>query len=103
VARNNAGGKEQANHYRERQRKVDCAADRSAFDYVSRLSHSRVRRFPEKAVAGIGLARMNAAIFEEMGFHYVDPIDGHDFDQPLPALIGARDFDADPILIRPSR
>ena len=68
--------------------------------YLSRLSRSRVGRFPEGALAGIGVARTNAAtIFEEMGFHYVGPIDGHDFDQLLPALTRARDCDVGPILI----
>jgi 1-deoxy-D-xylulose-5-phosphate synthase len=40
-----------------------------------------------------------ATVFEEMGFHYMGPIDGHDFDQLLPALTRARDAGDGPVLI----
>ena len=39
------------------------------------------------------------AWFEELGFHYVGPIDGHDFDQLLPALTNVRDAKKGPILL----
>ena len=32
---------------------------------------------------------MGGTLFEELGFYYVGPIDGHDLDQLLPVLIGA--------------
>jgi 1-deoxy-D-xylulose-5-phosphate synthase len=39
------------------------------------------------------------ALFEEIGFHYVGPIDGHDLDCLLPALTDARDAKEGPILV----
>jgi len=39
------------------------------------------------------------ALFEELGFYYIGPIDGHDFDQLLPVLRNARDAKNGPILI----
>ena len=41
-------------------------------DYLSRLRRERTR---------IG------TLFEDMGFEYVDPIDGHDLDELVPALV----------------
>jgi 1-deoxy-D-xylulose-5-phosphate synthase len=37
--------------------------------------------------------------FEELGFYYVGPIDGHDFDQLLPVLKNIRDAKQGPILV----
>ncbi len=37
--------------------------------------------------------------FEELGFYYVGPIDGHDFDHLLPVLRNARDAHQGPILV----
>ncbi len=37
--------------------------------------------------------------FEELGFRYVGPVDGHDLDALLPVLCEARDSDAGPVLI----
>jgi 1-deoxy-D-xylulose-5-phosphate synthase len=37
--------------------------------------------------------------FEELGFDYIGPVDGHDFDYLLPALRGARDAEHGPILV----
>ncbi|MEZ5775825.1 MAG: 1-deoxy-D-xylulose-5-phosphate synthase [Hyphomicrobiaceae bacterium] len=39
------------------------------------------------------------ALFEELGFYYVGPIDGHNFDHLLPVLRNVRDADHGPILI----
>jgi len=38
-------------------------------------------------------------LFEEMGFYYIGPIDGHDFDHLLPVLRNVRDADVGPILV----
>jgi 1-deoxy-D-xylulose-5-phosphate synthase len=38
-------------------------------------------------------------LFEEMGFYYIGPIDGHNLDQLLPVLKNVRDSKAGPILI----
>lgn len=39
------------------------------------------------------------ALFEELGFYYVGPIDGHNFEHLLPVLRNVRDADAGPILV----
>jgi 1-deoxy-D-xylulose-5-phosphate synthase len=39
------------------------------------------------------------AWFEELGFYYVGPLDGHDFDQLLPVLKNVRDAKQGPILV----
>ena len=39
------------------------------------------------------------ALFEELGFYYVGPIDGHDFNQLLPVLKNVRDAKQGPILV----
>jgi 1-deoxy-D-xylulose-5-phosphate synthase len=38
-------------------------------------------------------------LFEELGFYYVGPIDGHNLDHLLPVLKNVRDADAGPILV----
>jgi 1-deoxy-D-xylulose-5-phosphate synthase len=38
-------------------------------------------------------------LFEELGFYYVGPIDGHNLDHLLPVLRNARDAEAGPILV----
>jgi 1-deoxy-D-xylulose-5-phosphate synthase len=37
--------------------------------------------------------------FEELGFHYIGPIDGHDLDALVPVLKNARDFEGKPVLV----
>ncbi len=38
-------------------------------------------------------------MFEEMGFHYVGPVDGHNLDHLLPVLKNVRDTETGPILL----
>jgi 1-deoxy-D-xylulose-5-phosphate synthase len=38
-------------------------------------------------------------LFEEMGFYYVGPIDGHNFDHLLPVLRNVRDVESGPVLV----
>jgi 1-deoxy-D-xylulose-5-phosphate synthase len=42
---------------------------------------------------------MGGTLFEEMGFRYVGPIDGHDLDQLVPVLSNIRDGEEGPVLI----
>jgi 1-deoxy-D-xylulose-5-phosphate synthase len=84
--------------------------------YFSRLVSSRpyrgLRRFAKKVVAPMGLespARraeeylrgfaMGGTMFEEMGFYYVGPVDGHDLDTLIPILENIRDIEDGPILL----
>ncbi|MCK2057264.1 1-deoxy-D-xylulose-5-phosphate synthase, partial [Methylobacterium sp. 37f] len=41
----------------------------------------------------------SGTMFEEMGFHYVGPIDGHNLDHLLPVLKNVRDSEQGPILL----
>ena len=42
---------------------------------------------------------MGGTLFEEMGFRYIGPIDGHDLDQLVTVLRNVRDGDGGPVLI----
>ena len=64
--------------------------------YLSRLTRTRDGWRSGRKLADAGAA---GTIFEEMGYHYLGPIDGHDFDQLLPALEQARDCEIGPVLI----
>ncbi|HZZ60852.1 MAG TPA: 1-deoxy-D-xylulose-5-phosphate synthase [Roseiarcus sp.] len=71
--------------------------------YLSRLTRARdgwrsdgTERRAEWDGTPVGNA---ATVFEEMGFHYVGPVDGHDLDQLLPALERARDSEVGPVLL----
>jgi 1-deoxy-D-xylulose-5-phosphate synthase len=46
-----------------------------------------------------GMAAPQGTLFEEMGFHYVGPINGHNFDHLVPVLKNVRDADMGPILV----
>jgi 1-deoxy-D-xylulose-5-phosphate synthase len=84
--------------------------------YFSRLVSSRpyrgLRRLAKKVVAPMGLespARraeeylrgfaMGGTMFEEMGFYYVGPIDGHDLDTLIPILENIKAMQDGPILL----
>ncbi len=42
---------------------------------------------------------MPGTLFEELGFYYVGPIDGHNFDRLLPVLRNVRDANTGPVLV----
>jgi 1-deoxy-D-xylulose-5-phosphate synthase len=84
--------------------------------YFSRLVSSRpyrgLRRIAKKVVAPMGLespARraeeyvrgfaMGGTMFEELGFYYVGPVDGHDLDTLLPILENIKAMQDGPILL----
>jgi len=46
-----------------------------------------------------GMAAPQGTLFEEMGFHYVGPIDGHNLEHLIPILKNVRDADMGPILV----
>ncbi len=63
---------------------------------VSKSLHDAVGRAEEYVR---GMAAPEGTLFEEMGFHYVGPIDGHNLDHLVPVLKNARDADLGPILV----
>ena len=104
----------------ERQRHVDRAAGRRACRrHLSRLLSGRPyvtlrnlgRTFAEALPKPLELAAKRAeefargfvtggTLFEELGFYYVGPVDGHNLDHLLPVLKNARDSQLDkPILV----
>ncbi len=42
---------------------------------------------------------VGGTLFEELGFHYFGPVDGHDLDQLVPVLENLRDLDDGPVLL----
>lgn len=62
---------------------------------LSRRMHSAAERAEEYAR---GMA-MGGTLFEELGFYYVGPIDGHDLEQLIPVLENVRDNAQGPVLI----
>jgi 1-deoxy-D-xylulose-5-phosphate synthase len=62
---------------------------------LSRRIHTAASRAEEYAR---GMA-MGGTLFEELGFYYVGPIDGHNLDQLIPVLENVRDNAEGPVLI----
>jgi 1-deoxy-D-xylulose-5-phosphate synthase len=62
---------------------------------LPRPLHNAARKTDEFAR---GMA-MGGTLFEELGFYYVGPIDGHDLDALVPVLENVRDAAAGPILV----
>ncbi|HTJ56344.1 MAG TPA: 1-deoxy-D-xylulose-5-phosphate synthase [Devosiaceae bacterium] len=57
--------------------------------------HEQARRTEEFARAWL----TGGTLFEELGFYYVGPIDGHNLDHLLPVLTNVRDSEDGPILV----
>ena len=58
--------------------------------------HDAARRAEEYAR---GMAQGGGTLFEELGFYYVGPIDGHNLEHLLPVLENVRDASEGPILV----
>jgi 1-deoxy-D-xylulose-5-phosphate synthase len=86
--------------------------------YLARLVSSRnylgLRHFAKKAIGRLSRRAHDAAqkaeeftrgmvtggtLFEELGFYYVGPIDGHNLDHLVPVLENVRDAEEGPILV----
>jgi 1-deoxy-D-xylulose-5-phosphate synthase len=80
-------------------------------NFVRRAGKRVLQRIPlggaaKKAIEGaeigamhfIGPSEKTAVIFEELGFRYIGPLDGHNFDVLVDALQTAKDFDR-PVLL----
>jgi 1-deoxy-D-xylulose-5-phosphate synthase len=66
------------------------------------LAHRLPKFFEERALRVDEFARTlvtGGTMFEELGFYYVGPIDGHNLDHLLPVLKNVRDVKAGPILV----
>ncbi len=70
------------------------------------LARKLARRLPRPIASGMRktdeFARgmtMGGTLFEELGFYYVGPIDGHNLDHLIPVLENVRDAEEGPILV----
>jgi 1-deoxy-D-xylulose-5-phosphate synthase len=71
-------------------------------DIGKQLAQHLPKFFEQKAARAEEFARgfwTGGTMFEELGFYYVGPIDGHNLDHLLPVLKNVRDAKAGPILI----
>ena len=71
-------------------------------DIGKQLAQHLPKFFEQKAARAEEYARgfwTGGTMFEELGFYYVGPIDGHNLDHLLPVLKNVRDAKAGPILI----
>ncbi|MEX0628580.1 MAG: 1-deoxy-D-xylulose-5-phosphate synthase, partial [Cucumibacter sp.] len=83
-------------------RLVSGKAYRTLRQTAKQLTTHLPKFFSEKARRTEEYARgfwTGGTLFEELGFYYVGPIDGHNLDHLLPVLKNVRDADSGPILI----
>eukprot|EP01035_Chromulina_nebulosa_P000447 gene446-biopygen363 len=76
------------------------------YQSLRKLGKQVAGAFPKPVQKAIGKAEEFArgmvtggTFFEELGFHYVGPIDGHDLDALTPVLKNAREFEGKPVLV----
>ena len=75
---------------------------RSIREVAKQLAEKLPRFFHDKARRTEEYARgfwTGGTMFEELGFYYVGPIDGHNLDHLLPVLRNVRDAESGPILV----
>ncbi|MEM8597746.1 MAG: 1-deoxy-D-xylulose-5-phosphate synthase [Pseudomonadota bacterium] len=70
-------------------------AAKSALDLLPTPFREAARRFEEHTKGAI----VGGTIFEELGFTYIGPIDGHDMNQLLPVLRNVKKYADGPVLI----
>lgn len=71
-------------------------------DYAKQLAKHLPKKWERRAARMEEYTRhlwQGGAWFEELGFYYVGPIDGHDFNQLLPVLKNVRDAKQGPVLV----
>ena len=71
-------------------------------DYAKQLAQKLPKKWERRAARVEEYTRhlwQGGQWFEELGFYYVGPIDGHDFNQLLPVLKNVRDAKNGPILV----
>ncbi len=83
-------------------RLVSGGAYRTLRDFGKQLAKHMPRFVYDKARKTEEFARgffTGGTMFEELGFYYIGPIDGHNLDHLLPVLKNVRDSEAGPVLI----
>ncbi len=72
---------------------------RKAGKKVAKILPGRMQAGARKAEEFIRTWWTGGTLFEELGFYYVGPIDGHNLDQLVPILNNVKDIDNRPVLI----
>ncbi|MEP2735393.1 MAG: 1-deoxy-D-xylulose-5-phosphate synthase [Erythrobacter sp.] len=72
---------------------------RSLASKVTKKLSRRVHKAVDKAEGYTRGMVTGGTLFEELGFYYVGPIDGHNLDHLIPVLENVRDSDQGPVLI----
>ncbi|MBV8664473.1 MAG: 1-deoxy-D-xylulose-5-phosphate synthase, partial [Hyphomicrobiales bacterium] len=68
--------------------------------YLTQLvTDTRQREQPNAAREAAGGSRARRTLFEDLGFRYVGPVDGHDLAKLVPVLRSVRDAEAGPVLV----
>ncbi|MBM6594595.1 1-deoxy-D-xylulose-5-phosphate synthase [Microvirga pudoricolor] len=83
-------------------RLVSGGTYRSIRETAKQLARKLPKFFYDKAAKAEEFARgfwTGGTMFEELGFYYVGPIDGHNLDHLLPVLKNVRDAETGPILV----
>jgi 1-deoxy-D-xylulose-5-phosphate synthase len=83
-------------------RLISGKAYRSLRSIGKHLMHKLPKFFEDSAAKAEEFARSfwtGGTLFEEMGFFYVGPLDGHNLDHLLPVLQNVRDSETGPILV----
>src|SRR6202795_1862624 len=77
-----------------------------SYQSLRHLAREMAKRFPKSLERAAARAEEYArgfvtggTLFEELGFYYVGPIDGHNLDHLLPVLKNVRDMETGPILV----
>ena len=71
-----------------------------ALDIADKLPDSLAKSVQKAESYARGLVTGSGTLFEELGFYYIGPIDGHNLDHLLPILQNVRDAeDAGPVLV----
>ena len=65
---------------------------------AKRLPHAVYKQLAKAEEYGRGMVN-GGTLFEELGFYYVGPIDGHNLDHLVPVLENVRDMNAGPVLV----
>lgn len=67
---------------------------------ITEILPSPIRHAAKRAEESARMALGSGSLFEEMGFYYIGPVDGHNLDHLIPILQNVRDGDHDtPILV----
>ncbi|MGE0409077.1 MAG: 1-deoxy-D-xylulose-5-phosphate synthase [Amphiplicatus sp.] len=82
------------------------AASSGVYQGVRKISRQFMKRLPPALYEKLSKAEeygrtmvTGGALFEELGFYYVGPIDGHNLDHLIPVLENVRDMQEGPVLV----